>query len=57
MGELASRVAHEIRNPLNAIGTIAQQLDKDFEPSTNSQEYHQLTKVVIKEVSRINETI
>jgi two-component system, NtrC family, sensor histidine kinase HydH len=57
MGELASSVAHEIRNPLNSIGTITQQLGKDFFPSENIDEYRSLTQLVYKEVKRINETI
>ncbi len=57
MGELASGIAHEIRNPLNAIGTIAQQLNKDFEPVENKDEYKTLSNLVYSEVRRINKSI
>jgi signal transduction histidine kinase len=57
MGELASGVAHEIRNPLNTIATIIQQLGKDFKPVSESDEYYTLTKLVQKEVQRINDSI
>lgn len=57
MGELASGVAHEIRNPLNTISTITQQLNKDFEPKENVGEYHLLANLVNKEIKRINKTV
>ncbi|NLT52291.1 MAG: PAS domain-containing protein [Ignavibacteria bacterium] len=57
MGELASAVAHEIRNPLNSISTIIQLLIKDFQPADNENEFNDLTKIVYNEVGRINKTI
>ena len=57
MGELASGVAHEIRNPINAIGMIAQRLNKEFNPTTNQNEYSDITQLLRNEVNRINKII
>ena len=57
MGQLASGVAHEIRNPINAIGMIAQRLNKEFTPTDNEQEYKKITELLRSEVNRINKII
>jgi len=57
MGQLASGVAHEIRNPINAIGMIAQRLNKEFLPITNQDEYSDITQLLKNEVNRINKII
>lgn len=57
MGELASGVAHEIRNPINAIGMIAQRLNKEFTPTSNQNEYSDITQLLRNEVNRINKII
>ena len=57
MGELASGVAHEIRNPLNAVGMIAQRLNKEFSEKENAEEYKSITRLLKEEVDRINRII
>lgn len=57
MGELASRVAHEIRNPLNGIAMLAQRLQKEFKPTENSDEFRQMTGAIRQETQRINKIV
>ncbi len=57
MGELASGVAHEIRNPINAIGMIAQRLQKEFSPAGTNEEFSSITSLLRSEVTRINKII
>jgi PAS domain S-box-containing protein len=54
MGELAAGVAHEIRNPLNAVNIIAHRLEQEFTPVEGADEYRDLTRTVYLEVRRMN---
>ncbi|MCX7984640.1 MAG: ATP-binding protein [Bacteroidetes bacterium] len=54
MGELASAVAHEIRNPLNAVSLLIQRLATEFTPKKGAQTYRSLLEVLNKELHRLN---
>jgi signal transduction histidine kinase len=56
MGNLAAGVAHEVRNPLNAISIGLQRLRLEFSPSDPAArgEYAQLARVIEAEVARLN---
>ena len=53
MGNMAAAVAHEIRNPLNAVSMGLQRLGAEFQPA-EIQEYRRLLSVVQGEVGRLN---
>ncbi len=57
MGHLAAAVAHEIRNPLNAISIAAQRLESEFAPADRSAEFAGMTTQIRAETKRLNEII
>jgi signal transduction histidine kinase len=56
LGNMAAAVAHEIRNPLNAVSMGLQRLRSEFEPP-ETQEYGALLDVVQGEVRRLNSIV
>lgn len=57
MGHLAAAVAHEIRNPLNAISIAAQRLESEVAPGDRREEFVNFTGQIRTETKRLNEII
>jgi hypothetical protein len=59
MGQLAAGVAHEIRNPLNAVCMAVQRIQREYapQPAENREEFHDLIRAVRQEIRRLDVTI
>jgi signal transduction histidine kinase len=58
LGRLSSGMAHEIRNPLNAIGISIQRLKREFVPEEEKkEEYHKFLDIVRGELLRVNRIV
>jgi len=58
MAEVSAGMAHEIRNPLNAIGMNVQRLKLEFSPEKESRsEYEDFIDTIRSEVARLNSIV
>ena len=59
MGQLAAGVAHEIRNPLNAVSLAVQRIQREYAPPPveNRKEFDDLIRTVRQEIRRLDVTI
>jgi signal transduction histidine kinase len=58
IGQMASTVAHEVRNPLNTVTMAAQRLRREFQvPDTDQAEYQELLGVLQDETDRVNKVV
>lgn len=54
LGQVAASVAHEIRNPLNAVGISLQRLAAEFTPTDDRDEYDEIISSARRQISRID---
>ncbi|MCP4566555.1 MAG: PAS domain S-box protein [FCB group bacterium] len=57
MGDMAAGVAHEIRNPLNAIAIAAQRLKHEFKPDGAATDFDRLSQNILDESARLNQIL
>ncbi len=57
MGNLSAAVAHEVRNPLNAISMGLQRLKMEFQPTEDRDQYSRLTELMLGEAHRLNSIV
>jgi signal transduction histidine kinase len=57
LGNMAATVAHEVRNPLNAISMGLQRLKVEFQPTDDQEDYSRLTELMLGEAHRLNSIV
>lgn len=57
LGQLAGSLAHEVRNPLNAISIGIQRLRREFAQPLNAQEAGNLLEVISAEIRRLDSLV
>ncbi len=57
LGALAASMAHEIRNPLNAIGLTIQRMRNEIKPAGSEAEYQKFIDGLRSEIRRLNDII
>jgi len=57
LGEIAASVAHEIRNPLNAVNMSLQRVEAEFEPRRDIEEYSKILSSAREQVGRIDDIV
>ena len=57
MGALAASMAHEIRNPLNAIGLTIQRMKNEIKPAEKEDDYRRFIDGLRQEITRLNSII